>query len=153
MGLIVAQVVWIVAADVTVFGKHESKLAIARGLGLEIRAERRGPRRHMFDVAVDVTGRPEGMMRDRAGQAAGHGRSSTSAGEAAVTSWPIVVREVTLVGSRCGLFRPAIDLLASGAVLVELPVPRVARLEEHASAFADAKRALKVLFDLSQPER
>ena len=70
-----------------------------------------------------------------------------------MTSWPIVVHEVTLVGSRCGLFRPAIDLLASGAVLVELPVPRVARLEEHASAFADAKRALKVLFDLSQPER
>ena len=44
---------------------------------------------------------------------------STFHGEAPIATWPIVVDEVTLVGSRCGPFRPAIELLASGAVQVE----------------------------------
>jgi threonine dehydrogenase-like Zn-dependent dehydrogenase len=154
MGLIVAQVVRTVAAGVTVFGKHESKLAIARGLGFETSVANAADRDATFDVAVDVTGRPAGMVR-AIGLVKPLGTvvlKSTFHGEAAVTSWPIVVHEVTLVGSRCGPFRPAIDLLASGAVLVEPLVSRVARLEDYASAFADATRALKVLFDVRQPE-
>jgi alcohol dehydrogenase len=72
---------------------------------------------------------------------------STFHGEAPVSTWPIVVDEVTLVGSRCGPFRPALELLASGAVQVRPLVSRVARLDEYESAFAEARRALKVLFE------
>jgi alcohol dehydrogenase len=70
---------------------------------------------------------------------------STFHGEAGLASWPVVVDEITLIGSRCGPFRPAIELLASGAVKVKPLISRVASLEEHESAFADARRALKVL--------
>jgi threonine dehydrogenase-like Zn-dependent dehydrogenase len=74
---------------------------------------------------------------------------STFHGEAPLESWPIVVDEVTLIGSRCGPFRPAIDLLASGAVKVAPLISRVVRLEDYASAFAEARRAIKILFDVS----
>lgn len=153
MGLIVAQVIRTVAADVTVLGKHERKLAVARSLGLRTSASGAAGQTAAFDVVVDVTGRPEGMTRaiELVKPLGTVVLKSTFHGEAPVTSWPIVVHEVTLVGSRCGPFRPAIDLLASGAVQVEPLVARVARLDEHASAFADAKRTLKVLFDLGQP--
>ena len=73
---------------------------------------------------------------------------STFHGEAPLESWPIVVDEVTILGSRCGPFKPAIDLLASGAVQVKPLIARVAPLEDHAAAFADARRSLKVLFSI-----
>jgi threonine dehydrogenase-like Zn-dependent dehydrogenase len=73
---------------------------------------------------------------------------STFHGEAPISTWPVVVDEVTLIGSRCGPFRPALDLLASGAVQVKPLITRVARLDEYESAFADARRAHKVLFEV-----
>jgi threonine dehydrogenase-like Zn-dependent dehydrogenase len=71
---------------------------------------------------------------------------STFHGEASLASWPIVVHEVTIVGSRCGPFQRAIDLLSSGAVRVKPLVSAVAALEDYARAFAEARGgALKVL--------
>ena len=70
---------------------------------------------------------------------------STFHGEAGLALWPVVVDEITLIGSRCGPFRPAIELLASGAVKVKPLISRVASLAEHEAAFADARHTLKVL--------
>jgi len=151
MGLLVAQVMRTAAPDVTVFGRHDAKLAVARGLGLAAeRTDVSVPGSTRFDYVVDVTGRPEGLRRALAlvrprGTVV---MKSTFHGEAPVATWPVVVDEVTLVGSRCGPFRPALDLLASGAVKVKPLISRVARLEEHESAFAEARRALKVLFQV-----
>jgi alcohol dehydrogenase len=61
--------------------------------------------------------------------------------------WPIPVNEITLVGSRCGPFAPAIDLLASGAVQTAPLVAGTMRLEEHQAAFFAAEHELKILFD------
>jgi alcohol dehydrogenase len=98
-------------------------------------------------VVVDATGRPDGFQ-----QALDYVRprgvvvmKSTFHGEASIASWPIVVNEVTIVGSRCGPFARAIDLLASGAVRTAPLVSRVAALADHESAFADARQSLKVL--------
>ena len=64
MGLLVAQVLKTAAADVTVLGRHERKLAVARALGLTTTADRRAsPPLVRVDVVVDVTGRPEGLSR------------------------------------------------------------------------------------------
>jgi threonine dehydrogenase-like Zn-dependent dehydrogenase len=151
MGLLVAQVLKTATPDVTVLGRHEEKLAVGRTLGLTTRrADGFNPAAARFDVAVDVTGRPEGMRRalDLVRPRGTVILKSTFHGEAAIASWPIVVDEVTLVGSRCGPFRRALDLLASGAVDVGPLVSRVASIDEYESAFADARRQLKVLFDL-----
>jgi len=150
MGLLVAQVLRTVAPDVTIFGRHDEKLAVARSLGLSTGGGDSQPRR--FDVVVDVTGRPEGLARaiEIVNPRGTVVMKSTFHGEAPLTSWPIVVDEVTLLGSRCGPFRPAIELLAAGAVQVKPLVTRVAPLEDYRSAFEEARRSLKVLFDCTQ---
>ena len=74
---------------------------------------------------------------------------STYHGKAEVDLARFVVDEITLVGSRCGPFAPALALLASGRVdprpLVEARYPLV----EAVAAFEHAARpgALKVLVD------
>jgi len=148
MGLLVAQVVRTVARGVTLFGRHEQKLSVARSLGLTtVLASPASASR--FDIVVDVTGRPEGLtralqlVRPRGTVV----MKSTFHGEAPIESWPIVVDEVTLIGSRCGPFEPAIALLASKAVEVEPLIARVTTLADYAAAFAEARTALKVLFD------
>jgi threonine dehydrogenase-like Zn-dependent dehydrogenase len=151
MGLLAGQVLKMATPDVTSLGRHAQKLEIARALGLTTgQADAPITGATGFDVVVDATGRPDGvpraleLVRPRGTVV----MKSTFHGEAAIASSLIVVDEVTLVGSRCGPFRRAIELLASGAVNVRPLVSRVAGLREHESAFADARRALKVLFDL-----
>ena len=151
MGLLVAQVLRTAAPDVRVFGRHDHKLAVARSLGLTVaRSDEPVPPSARFDVVVDVTGRPEGLRRalEIVKPRGTVVMKSTFHGEATVSTWPIVVDEVTLVGSRCGPFRPALDLLASGAVQVKPLIARVARLDDYESAFAESRRALKVLFEM-----
>jgi alcohol dehydrogenase len=151
MGLLIAQVLRTAAPDVTVFGRHDEKLEIGRTLGLATRrTDESTPGARRFDVVVDATGRPEGIRRalDFVRPRGTVVLKSTFHGDTAVASWPIVVDEVTLVGSRCGPFRRALELLASGAVDVRPLVSRVTTIDDYESAFADARRALKVLFDL-----
>lgn len=149
MGLIVAQVLRTATQDVTIFGRHEMKLDVARSLGMtaamtDVSIE--GADR--FDVVVDVTGRPEGMRRalEIVRPRGTVVMKSTFHGQVPLATWPIVVEEITMVGSRCGPFRPALELLASGAVKVQPLISRIAPLKDYESAFAEARRAIKVLF-------
>lgn len=149
MGLLAAQVLRTAAPDVTVFGRHDEKLEIARTLGLAAwRADETARGASRFDLVVDATGRPEGIERalDLVRPRGTIVLKSTFHGVAPVASWPIVVDEVTLIGSRCGPFGRALELLASGAVDVRPLVSRVTTIDDYESAFADARRALKVLF-------
>jgi alcohol dehydrogenase len=146
LGLIAAQVLETASPGVTVIGRHEHKLAIARALGLKTqRTDGSGGIR--YDVVVDATGRPEGLrfaltlVRPRGTIV----MKSTFHGEAPLASWPIVVDEITIVGSRCGPFQRAIEVLGSGAVKVRPLIARVASLDEYESAFADARKGMKVL--------
>jgi threonine dehydrogenase-like Zn-dependent dehydrogenase len=148
MGLLAAQVIKTATPHVIVLGRHEHKLAVARALGLSTgQSDSHVAPAGRFDVVVDVTGRPGGLKRalDLVRPRGTVVMKSTFHGEAGLASWPAVVDEITLIGSRCGPFRPAIELLASGAVKVKPLISRVASLAEHESAFADARRALKVL--------
>jgi alcohol dehydrogenase len=149
MGLLIAQVLGTAAPDITVVGRHEEKLAIARMLGIRVlSADTSMEGTERFDVVVDATGRPEGVRRALAivrprGTVV---MKSTFHGEAALATWPIVVDEIALVGSRCGPFRRALELLASGVVNVNPLISRIATLQEYETAFADARRRIKVLF-------
>jgi threonine dehydrogenase-like Zn-dependent dehydrogenase len=148
MGLLVAQVIRTATPEVIVLGRHEHKLAVARALGLSTgQSDSPVAGAGRFDVVVDVTGRPGGLKRalELVRPRGTVVMKSTFHGEASLASWPIVVDEITLIGSRCGPFRPAIALLASGAVKVKPLISRVAPLSEHEPAFADARRALKIL--------
>jgi alcohol dehydrogenase len=150
MGLIVAQVLKTVTSDVTLLGRHDEKLRIARDLGVTARRPDASPPAPSarYDIVVDVTGRENGMhqalqlVRARGTVIL----KSTFHGETSLAPWPIVVNEVTLIGSRCGPFARALDLLASGALKVRPLISRVVPLDEYESAIAEARRSLKVLF-------
>jgi threonine dehydrogenase-like Zn-dependent dehydrogenase len=63
----------------------------------------------------------------------------------------VVVNEITIVGSRCGRFRPALDLLASGSVDVAALVTARFSLDEGMSAFEKAAESssIKILLNVA----
>jgi threonine dehydrogenase-like Zn-dependent dehydrogenase len=123
-------------------------LLAARGIATA-NADGIEPRR--ADLAVECTGNPEGLeLARRAVRPRGTiVLKSTYHGKASINMAPFVVDEITLVGSRCGPFAPALARLARGDVdprpLVEARYP----LADALAAFAHAARpgALKVLVE------
>jgi threonine dehydrogenase-like Zn-dependent dehydrogenase len=98
---------------------------------------------------VDATGSPAGL---RAAVAMVEPRGtvilkSTVHGEVPVDTASVIVNEITLIGSRCGRFEPALDLLKRGAIDVASLVSERMPLSRATDAFANAARAgiLKVL--------
>ena len=71
---------------------------------------------------------------------------STFHGETPVSFSPLVVDEITVIGSRCGPFARAIELLDAGRVDVKPLVAGIYPLEQYAEAFDRATRGLKVIF-------
>jgi alcohol dehydrogenase len=74
---------------------------------------------------------------------------STVHDRVAIDAAPVIVNEITLVGSRCGRFEPALDLLASGKVRVGDMISDRMPLTRAPEAFARAaeRGVLKVLLD------
>jgi len=148
LGLLVALVLGGAGADVTVFGRGAARLALARQLGLATGAAADRERlARRFDLVVDATGQPDGLAVARS-LVRPRGTivlKSTFHGETPVALSPIVVDEVTLVGSRCGPFAAALDLLASRRIDVRPLVDAVYPLERFADAFADAAAGRKVV--------
>jgi threonine dehydrogenase-like Zn-dependent dehydrogenase len=153
MGLLIGQVLAAAGAPVVLLGKHAERVALARRMGLEAR---HSPgtvpaARERFDLVVEATGAADGLA-----QALGFVRprgtvvlKSTVRDPATMATWSVVVHEVTIVGSRCGPFGPALDLLARGAVKVDLLVTCVTALDDFEHAFREAATGLKVVFAIS----
>lgn len=151
LGLLVAQVLHAHGAKVRLFGKHKEKLAIAKAVGVRTSLKPAG----RFDWVVEATGSAPGLM-----QAVGMTRprgtlilKSTVHGTVALDTAPVVVNEITLVGSRCGRFEPALKLLRAGKVRVDEMISARLPLSEAAHGFdlAARKGVLKVLLDNSRP--
>jgi alcohol dehydrogenase len=72
---------------------------------------------------------------------------STLHGEVAIDTAPVIVDEITLIGSRCGRFEPAIELLRNHEVDVAPLISERVRLADAAEGFAVAAKSgvLKVL--------
>jgi len=148
LGLLIAQVLHAHGAEVMHFGRHPSKLRISRDAGIETTLAKSLPMQ-AYDWVVDATGSAEGLQ-----QAVGMTRprgtlilKSTVHGLVPVNTAPVIVNELTLVGSRCGPFAPALRLLKSGKVRVDALISGVMPLSEARAAFARAaeKGVLKVL--------
>lgn len=152
LGLLVAQVLDAAGARVTVLGRHPAKLAIVAARGIETAlvdtwSGARAP------LVVEATGRAAGFRRAVA-LTEPRGTlvlKSTIAHDASepLDLAPLVIDEITLVGSRCGPFAPALDALAAARVDV---APLVADRFPLARADAALARAaergvLKVLID------
>src|SRR6185503_13039893 len=118
-------------------GKHPAKLALARGIETSSieGARRRG---RVFDVVIEATGDAAGFTL---------ALKSTFHGGTPVDAARIVVDEIRVIGSRCGRFAPALDLLARGAVDVASLISEVVSLEraEDAMRRAATPGVLKIL--------
>ena len=146
LGLLIGQVLAATGATVTMIGKHPRKLELARTFGLDARISSNELPPASFDITVDVTGRPEGLTRAMA-LVRPHGTvvmKSTFHGETPVTLWPAVVNEITLVGSRCGPFDTAIELLEKGVVRTAPLVTGSYALDDFEAGFDAARTGLKV---------
>jgi threonine dehydrogenase-like Zn-dependent dehydrogenase len=135
-----------------VVGRHAEKLRLA---------EQRVPVRRLeefkpaaaADVVVDATGRPEGFelamrtVRPRGTIVL----KSTFATQGGMNLAPLVIHEVTVVGSRCGPFDASLAALARGEIpvddLVGATFP-LARAKEAMAAAADG-RSVKVLIKVA----
>jgi alcohol dehydrogenase len=145
---LIARVLRSAGARVTMFGRHRAKLALARRAGIaaglaSARDQTRWP------LVVEATGSPAGL-REALRMAEPRGTvvlKSTFHGAAEVETWPAVVNEVTLVGSRCGPFGPALKLLRSGRVDPRPLISRVFPLRDAPAAIRHARKrgVLKVL--------
>jgi len=154
LGLLVAQVLRDRGADVTVVVRSEVSRSIANTLGLETVDVDSGPSlARRFDVAVDATGAPAGfaaasaLVRPRGTLVV----KSTIHGETPIAFSPLVVDEITVIGSRCGPFARAIELLGDDRVEVKPLVAGIHPLEQFAEAFDRAKRGLKVILTPGRP--
>jgi threonine dehydrogenase-like Zn-dependent dehydrogenase len=102
-------------------------------------------------VVVECTGNPDGLaLAARTVRPRGTiVLKSTYHGEARLDASRLVVNEVTLVGSRCGPFPRALEVLAARGIDVAALVHARFPLREGLRAFDEAARpgALKVLLD------
>jgi alcohol dehydrogenase len=147
MALLVGQVLRTTGASVTLLGKHDRKLRVAKNLGLTVGRSSDDIPTSSFDVTVDVTGRPAGLTRamELVRPRGTVVMKSTFHGETPVTLWPAIVDEITLVGSRCGPFADAIALLSSGRVETAPLLAATYALEDFEAAFTAARSDLKVM--------
>lgn len=150
LGLLIAQVLALHGANVHQFGRHKSKLAIARAVGVKTSTSPPKPSTK-FDIVVEATGSAEGFataarMTNPRGTIV---LKSTVHDRTPVDMAHIIVQEITLVGSRCGRFAPALNLLKSKKLNIDPMIHARFPLAEAPRAFerASEKGVLKVLLD------
>ena len=152
LGLLCAMVLAASGARPLLVGKHEEKLSIARAKNIETAsvddAKKRG---RAFDVVVEASGAESGfpLALDLLEPQGTLVLKSTFHGGTPIETARVVVDEIRVVGSRCGRFAPALDLLARRAVDVSPLVSEIFPLGRAMEATKAAKTAgtLKVLLD------
>jgi threonine dehydrogenase-like Zn-dependent dehydrogenase len=150
LGLLSAQVLALTGAPLLLIGKHPEKLRIAERLGIETATVAAAEQREReFDVVVEASGAGAGfalalkLLRPRGTLVL----KSTFHGVTEINAAQIVVDEISIVGSRCGRFAPALDLLKKGAIELDSLISEEYPLSEgvYAMERAATPGVLKVL--------
>ena len=151
LGLLCAFVLALTGAETMLAGNHEHKLAIAREAGIGTCLARDLPVDKRQDVVVEATGTPAGLqkalecVRPRGTVVL----KSTVASTREVDLNKVVIDEVTLIGSRCGPFEPALRALSDRAINVMPLISGIFPVGDALEAFkaAGQKGSLKILID------
>ncbi len=154
LGLLCAMSLVSSSPELILIGKHRSKMAVANNVESVLLGDiPRSMWRH-FDVVIEASGSESGFATalDLVKPRGKIVLKSTFHGTPRWAAARVVVDEITIVGSRCGRFAPALDLLASGAVNVEGLIQEVRPLAQGVAAMNDAsqKGSLKILLDPSR---
>ncbi|ETX04262.1 MAG: hypothetical protein ETSY2_29725 [Candidatus Entotheonella gemina] len=148
LGLLCAQVLHLTGARVHLVGRHGHKLELLRPHGIRTVLLPDHPP-GQADVVVEATGSAEGLQRamETVRPRGTLVLKSTVAAEHHLSLAPLVINEVTVIGSRCGRFPPALQALSHNRVSVTPLIEHVYSLTAAGDAAAHASRrgALKVL--------
>jgi threonine dehydrogenase-like Zn-dependent dehydrogenase len=160
LGLLCAQVLSQLNATVRCVGKHADKLALCEKWAVKHRLLDEVGRRADQDIVVDCTGSPDGlatameMVRPRGKivlktTVAPKALSSEENRPSPIDLSPLVVKELQLIGSRCGPFPEAMAALAQQKVDVLSLISRRMKLAEGVEALrtADQPGVIKVLLE------
>ena len=152
LGQLIAQTIWLYSKNILCIGKHLWKcdMLTSRGIAATLHTEEiTGD----ADIVIDATGSPESLQ-----QALTLVRpegtvvlKTTCAGRTYLASQDAVVKEVRLIGSRCGPFRPALEALALGTVETRPMISETYPLDDgpYAMNRAEDPGVMKVVLHIS----
>lgn len=153
LGNLCAQSLALKSNRVTAIGKHREKLLLLKNRGVETVFLEDAPKLgRIFDVVVEASGSPSGfslgldLLKPRGKLVL----KSTFSGKTNLEMWRVVVEEITIVGSRCGRFAPAIRLLDEGKIAVENLIDERFDLSNGVAAMrrAEEKGVMKVILSI-----
>ena len=142
LAYMIAQVISLTGADLTIIGRHEEKLNLfAPFAKVTTKTE------ESYELVIDASGSPSGLLT---AQKIVRKKGviiikTTYAGKIQIDMSDFVVDEITIKGSRCGPFEPALQLLNLG--LINFPPIDLYELKDYEKAFRS--NAFKVGFQLS----
>ena len=149
LGLLASMVLNLTQCDLTLAGKHKSKLDIAKSQGINTLLLNNLAIEKTYDVVVEATGKATGfetalaLVRPRGTIVL----KSTVAGKSRINLFPLVVDEINVVGSRCGPFAPALKALSKKFIDVRPLISGVFGFNQHLDAFKKARGTLKIIID------
>jgi len=152
LGLLCAQVLSLTGCQVTLLGRHSERHAwlIPKGIAVTSESQDITPG---ADIVIEATGSPQGLtmatqlVRPRGTIVL----KSTYHGEVLVNMTELVIHEISIIGSRCGPFAPALRLLAGEMIEVEPLIHARFSLTDGIKAMEQAAQpgTLKVLLNMS----
>lgn len=149
LGLLVAQILSLSGCELLVVGRHPQKWSVLHAQGIQVCPETEIPSGFKAETVVECSGRAAGFhLACRLLKPQGRLLlKSTFHGTTPVNLSDLVVEEITLIGSRCGPFPPAINLLQHNRVQVEPLITALYPLEQGIQALEHAgqKGVLKIL--------
>jgi len=151
LGLLVALVLNLTGAEIILVGKHPEKLSIAQNQGVKTQTLNQLKIEKIYDIVVEATGSISGfetaisLTKPRGTLVL----KSTLASEKPLNLSQIVIDEITIIGSRCGPFKPAIDALKNKLIDVKPLISGEFEFKDAKNAFelAKTKGVLKVLIN------
>lgn len=154
LGLLIAMSLGLASENVMLIGRHREKMAIVEDLGIETMLSGDVSKlAKYFDVVVEASGSESGfstaldLVRPRGKLVL----KSTFAGKPTWEAWRVVVDEITIVGSRCGKFGPALDILGQKQIDVSRLISDEFSLSNGVEAMkaASTKGSRKVLLNMT----
>lgn len=138
--------------DVLLVGKHQNKLDIAKAQGVKTQLLNEFTPEKKYDVVVEATGsasgfetsmsltKPRGVLVLK----------STVATGKELNLAPIVIDEITVLGSRCGQFGPALRLLEKNRIDFSPFISKTYSIDDALEAFEanKSKETLKILIKI-----
>jgi 2-desacetyl-2-hydroxyethyl bacteriochlorophyllide A dehydrogenase len=153
LGQLVARVLRLTGAEITCIVKRKQQELLLQGFGRMIRVEdvKDEELRDRFDVVVEATGSSDGMDNaiDYAIPRGIVVAKSTTSEKSTIHLSKAVVKEVKIVGSRCGSLEAALRLMEQGLVDPTPLISKIVPFSEIESAFelAAKKENIKILVD------